>query len=50
MELLIWIKNGFDNMSPSQLKERVGQLVPAKMGRKVTYYLENLGSKDSGKL
>ena len=33
--LLIWIKNGFNNMSTRLLKRRVGQLGPATIGRKV---------------
>ena len=50
VELLIWIKYDFDNMSTRLLKRRVGQLGAATTGRKVTEYLQKLGSKDSGKL
>ena len=37
-------------MSTRLLKRQVGEFGPATTGCKVTHYLENLGSKDSGKL
>ena len=47
---MIWIKNGFNNVSTRLLEWQGGQLGAAATGCKVTDYLRNLGSKDSGKL